>query len=128
MIKLLNALFIMSLIVLSGCGGYEVPYKKYGDTSVAFASGVGYSDFEIGKNKYKVTYTGGVYDSSQKVTKFAYQRAKELCSEKGFSDYSITNTTTDRKNTSSESYGGNIYKAQDQKSQSIYSLDVECKK
>jgi len=126
--KLYKLSLITITLFLIGCGGYQVPYKKYGDDTVAFASKVGYSDFEIGKNKHKVTYTGGVYDSQQKVTKFAYQRAKDLCTEKGFTDYEITNTTINNKPTSSDSYGGNLYKAQDVKGQTIYSLDVECKK
>ncbi len=115
-------------ILMIGCVGNDVPYKKYGDsTGIGFASKVGYSDFSIGNNKYKVTYVGGVYDSPQKVMEFTYKRAKELCKEKEFSDYIITNTSTDRASVSSDSFGMTNYKIQEQKSQSIYSLDVECK-
>jgi len=101
--KIILLLSVIGMLVFSGCGAVDVPYKKYGDAP-SWAEAVGYSDFEIGKNKYKVTYTGGVYDSAQKVMEFTYKRAKELCVTKGFNDYEFTNTTTDIKETTSDSY------------------------
>lgn len=112
--------------MLQGCA-VDVPYKKYGD-SPFWAAGVGYNDFEIVKDKYKVSYVGGVYDSPNKVMKFTYQRAKELCKELGSNDYIISNTDSGNQLAgiqSAPSFGGDSY---DTKNQSIYTLDIECKK
>ena len=124
MYKIFGAITFIALLV-SGCS-VNVPYKKLGD-SPGWASGVGFSEFEIGKNKYKVSYTGGVYDSADKVMKFTYKRAKELCLEKGFKEYDITNTGMGSKAAGgmSQSYGNTQFN--DNKSQTIYSLDVKCK-
>jgi hypothetical protein len=105
-----------ALMALGACAA-DIPYTKLGDS---WASSVGYSDFEIGNNKYKVMYTGGVYNSPSKVTQYAYQRAKELCKEKGFNDFTASNT--DAINQQSH-----IGVDSSMKSQVTYSLEVECK-
>jgi len=108
-------LLVLAIVLLGGCT--QTAYKQYGNK---YPSKVGYSDFQIGKNKYKVTYTGGVYDDGNKVVEFAYRRAKELCKEKGFSDYEIANTE-------SASNKVNYVNARNNKSQKVYMLDVTCK-
>ena len=117
-----SVVLIFLLIGLSGCAN---GYKKYG---VGTAHQVGYDEFEIGKNKYKVTYTGSVTNTHQEVMKYTYQRAKELCKEKGFSNYEFYNTDMSNKESSSMTTSYGKYGTfTDKKSQNIYSLDVECK-
>ena len=113
------------LLIAIGFNGCAMAYKKYGE---GVAHKVGYSDFEIGKNKYKVSYAGSVSDEPQKVMEFAYKRAKDLCKEKGFDKYNITNTDMNNKITSSTttSYGKYQPTFTDTNSKNIYSLDVEC--
>jgi hypothetical protein len=113
------------LAVLTGCGAGGIKYKKYGGSG--WASKVGYSDFNIGSNKYKISYTGGVNDDTNKVMKYAYKRAKDLCLEKGFNEYVASNSDMGSKATGgmTENFGNTQF--HDNKSQTIYSLDVECK-
>lgn len=67
-------LTIIVAIFLVGCGAAPgTSYRKYGEG--ALTKGIGYSDFEISKNKYKVSYTGGIYSSTNEVMQFAYKRA-----------------------------------------------------
>ena len=122
-ILIYSSLVILLAIGINGCA--EVEYKKYGEGG--YASKVGYSDFKIGKNKYKVTYIGGVYDSPTKVMEFTYRRAKEICHEKGFSSYEISNTDTLNKSTSSSSQQFGAMQFKDSKNQTMHSLDVQCK-
>jgi hypothetical protein len=118
-----SSLVILLAIGITGCA--EVKYKKYGQGG--YASKVGYSDFEIGKDKYKITYLGGVHDSPTRVMEFTYHRAKEICQEKGFASYEISNTDTLNKSTSSSSQQFGAMQFTDSKSQTMYSLDVQCK-
>jgi hypothetical protein len=119
-----GTVILLTILSLSGCG--EVQYKKYGE---GITSRVGYSEFEIGHNKYKVTYTGGVYDNQQQVMKFTYKRAHDLCKEKGFNESDITNTNLNNEvsSTTTQNYGLKTQSWTDTKSQKIYSLDVQCK-
>ncbi|MDF1882973.1 hypothetical protein JHD49_03390 [Sulfurimonas sp. SAG-AH-194-C21] len=121
-----NILGILTVLaVLTGCGAAGIEYKKYGGSG--WASKVGYSDFNIGSNRYKVSYTGSVNDDTNKVMKYTYKRAKELCAEQGFNDYAISNVDMSNKGTSSTTQSFGNQQFSDNKSQSTYSLDVECK-
>lgn len=60
--------------------------------------------------------------------KYAYQRAKELCKEKGFDDYMATNAESGDKPTSFHSVPSFGRAEFDTISQTTYSLDVECRK
>jgi hypothetical protein len=121
----MNILKILAIIsfTVAGCTA-DLSYRKLGES---WASGVGYSDFEIGSNKYKVMYTGGVDNPPSTVMKYAYHRAKDLCAEKGFNDYVATNTESGNRQTSSHAVPNIIRPDFDTKSQTSYSLDVECK-
>ena len=119
-IKLLISIAL--LVLTSGCMS-PIEYKKYGE-GMTFR--VGYSDFEIGKNKYKVSYMGGVYDSPDVVMKNAYRRAKELCMEKGFNNYEASNGAMSNKDASSSSQNFGAVQFSDSKSQGLYILDVQC--
>jgi len=120
----MRKIILLSLSALLSACVADLSYRKLGDT---WASNVGYTDFEIGNNKYKVSYTGGVDNTPSTVMKFAYQRAKELCKEKGFNDYVATNTESGDKQTSMHSVPSLVRVDFDTKSQTTYSFDVECK-
>ena len=107
---------LVTVFTLAGCAA-DIPYTKLGES---WASSVGYSDFEIGSNRYKVIYTGGVYNSPSIVTQYAYKRAKELCEEKGFSSYNTLHTD-------SINQQDHIGIDRSLKSQVTYSLEIECK-
>ncbi|MCB0422228.1 MAG: hypothetical protein KDD61_14620 [Bdellovibrionales bacterium] len=68
-------------ILIAGCA---TSYQKEG------LSG-GYSDIEVGKNKFLVTFSGNGYTGRSRVQQFAFQRAKELCVEKGFKSFELVN-------------------------------------
>lgn len=116
-------IILVGIAVIAGCSA-DLSYRKQGDT---WARNVGYSDFEIGSNKYKVTYTGGVDNPPSTVMKYAYQRAKELCEEKGFNDYETMNPESSNKQTSVHAVPNITGPDFDSKSQTTYSLDVTCK-
>jgi len=114
-----KSLLVISVmaIFLVGCGAAPgTSYRKYDDGGLT--KGIGYSDFEISKNKYKVSYTGGIYSSTNEVMQFTYKRAKELCQENGFQDYSASNANTSM--TSTLVFG-------QQANQVTYAMDIECK-
>jgi hypothetical protein len=96
--------------------GTDLWYVKQG--SAWWVPNAGYSDFEIGKNKYKVMYAGAADNEPSTVVKFAYQRAKELCKEKGFNDFVASNA-----NSASNTHGFNGFTS----TKTSYSIDVECK-
>lgn len=113
---------VLALLALSACMAPDLTYRKAGET---WASSVGYSDFELGSNKYKVSYSGGVGNDPSTVMRFAYQRAKELCAEKGFNDYAASNTESGNKISSIvRSFNGTVDTPHDT---FMYSMDVECK-
>lgn len=121
MVGILGVLFLVVPNVEAG-----MDYKKIGEGFIG--SGVGYSDFEIGNNKFKVSYTGAVNNTADEVMKYTYQRAKELCAEKGFTSYDISNTAMNQKASSSATQSFGYTQYTDTTSQVIYSLDVDCKK
>lgn len=86
------------------------------------ASAVGYSDFEIGKNRYKVMYSGARGNSPSTVMQYAYQRGKDLCKEKGFNDYVASNTESDSQLSEINAAVGYT------KTTATYSMEIECKK
>lgn len=115
-------LAIAALLILSACAAPDLTYRKVGES---WASSVGYSDFDLGQNRYKVTYSGGVGNDPATVMRFAYQRAKELCNEKGFNDYAASNTESANKtSTVIRSFNGTVDTPHDT---FMYSMDVECK-
>lgn len=115
-ILLLTSLFLTSCVP-------EMRYMKEHDAWWAY--NVGYSEFELGPNKYKVSYTGGSGNEPTTVMKFAYQRAHDLCKEKGYDDFVSSNATSSSL-TSGGGRTGNV--SFDVHTQTVYSMDVECKK
>lgn len=75
----------------------------------------GYSDSQIGQNKYLVEFKGNGYTSQVAAREMALKRAKELCQEKGFASFeteSLTEQTKVTKNPSSFNCTHNQYSAQ----------------
>lgn len=72
-------LVIAMCLVLGAC---STSYQQKGMAG-------GYTDTEVGENKYLVTFRGNGFTSSSKVDEFAFQRAKELCIEKGFKNFEL---------------------------------------
>ena len=54
-----TVILLLASLVFTACT-YEMAYMKEHDAWWAY--NVGYSDFELGPNKYKVSYTGGSGD------------------------------------------------------------------
>ena len=113
-------IFSVSTIIVflgfNGCSRTHQPnYTKfiYPD-KVYYNIGVGYEDFEISKDTYKVTYNGYVTNNLSDVMQYAHKRAKILCKEKGFNAQEYKNST----NQSDMLYGG--------AKRFIYSVDVHC--
>lgn len=117
--KKIVLLFATTLLI--GCA--SSPYMKEGTSWLEY--NVGYSDFELGENKYKVSYTGSVGDEPTTVMKYTYRRAKELCKEKGFEDYTASNATSSGITTGGGSVGHTVFSTH---THTVYSMDVECKK
>ncbi len=106
---------IVLLFFIVGCIR-ATPYQKMSQGS----SCCGYKDQHLKGNIYKVTFTGNVMTARETVTKYAYQRAGEVCKENGYRNYKIL----------SEVQGGNtdeVNAAYDIQSADV-ELRVECKK
>lgn len=101
-----------------GCAA-EPGYMREHDAWWAYNAG--YTDFPLGKDKYRVSYTGALGNSPSTVMKYTYQRAKEICSEQGFNDFISSNATS----SALVSGGGSINRSVS--TQTVYSLDVECR-
>lgn len=79
--------------------------------------GGGYTDQEVGKNKYLISFRGNGYTSIDTVRTYAFKRAKEVCVEKGFDGFELIdkNNSTDHTRTpsnyscSATGYGSNCY-------------------
>ena len=93
-------------ILMIGCVGNDVPYKKYGDsTGIGFASKVGYSDFQIKENQWKVTYTGAMDSNPELAMQYMYKRAKEVCLKNGYKDFDVVGENQLEKNNGSQHIG-----------------------
>ena len=53
--------------------------------------GGGYENTQLETNKFSVTYYGNGYLSLEKAANFAHKRALEMCKEKGYQDFTVTN-------------------------------------
>ena len=100
--KLVSIAIIATLgISFVGCTS-GLKYKKYGD---GIPYQVGYSDFQIKNNQWKVTYTGPRDSNPELSMKYMYQRAKELCLEKGYKDFEVNNNAQLEKNNGTTNLG-----------------------
>lgn len=116
-----KTILLLAASLLMGCG--PKPYMK--EEPSWWSPGVGYSEFGIGENKYKVSYMGSVGDEPTTVMKYTYRRAKELCLEKGFEDYTASNATSSGLTSGGGGIGNTTFDAH---TRTVYSMDVECKR
>jgi len=121
-LKMIVGISLTALAVLSftGCAS-GLKYKKYGD---GIPTQVGYSDFQIKDNQWRVTYTGPRDSNPELAMKFMYKRAKELCLEKGYKDFEVNSNIQSEKNngTTYLGYGNTI-----SNNQPVSSATVTCK-
>lgn len=110
----------IGILLMTGCAS-GLQYKQYG---VGRPTQVGYSDFQIKENQWKVTYTGAMNSNPELAMKFMYKRAKELCLQKGYNDFDVTNDGQLEKNNGSTylGYGNTI-----SNNQPISTATVTCK-
>lgn len=120
-----QVLLITLTFFLIGCGGggsSGLGYKKYGVGT--YGSAVGYSDFQINDNQWRITYTGQANTSYEKTVRYMYQRAKEICLENGFKSYEVSGNTQGNKDNGSTNVGyGQTYSS----NSPISSGTVSCK-
>ena len=120
-----NAILIALILFLVGCGGGSssgLGYKKYGDGT--YGSAVGYSDFRINDNQWRVTYSGQANTSYEKSVRYMYKRAKDICLENGFKSYEVSGNTQGNKDNGSTYVGyGQTYSS----NSPISSGTVTCK-
>ena len=75
---------LISLVLLSGC--LSTPYTKHN-----FFTG-GFSDTQLGENIFRIDFKGNKWTSREKATDFTLLRAAELCLERNFRYFVITET------------------------------------
>lgn len=115
---------LMSIVALVILGCAEVGYKKYGDGG--YGSAVGYSDFEISHNHYRVSYIGTPYDSQALVMEYAYRRGKDICKALTYNEYRFYDGEGSwQKSSSMTTYSGGMAFT-DTKGRHSYSVSVEC--
>jgi hypothetical protein len=70
------ARLLIGLLALVSCGGAEseapTPYAPYGELG-------GYSDQNLGGNRWLVSFRGNAYTSVETATAYVYRRASEVC-------------------------------------------------
>lgn len=94
--------YLMLVSLLTSCA---TPYQPEGLRG-------GYSDVSVGSNKYLVSFRGNGYTGPTTVYQYALQRAKELCNEKGFTDFQILDkesVSQDYQYNGGTSCSGNVY-------------------
>lgn len=89
-------------LISTGCVTSGLEYKQYGN---GMPTKVGYSDFQIKDNQWNVTYTGAMDSNPQLAMQYMYKRAKELCLEKGYKDFDVTNNSQLEKNNGTTNIG-----------------------
>lgn len=91
--KLLTGLGCALAFAACATGDLQDRYKRFGEGP---GSQVGYEDFEVRPGVFYVSYQGGgggwslEPDSATLVTQFFHRRAREVCAERGFTDYRVT--------------------------------------
>jgi hypothetical protein len=91
-----NALSAVCLgAVVFGLTGCATPYQKSGFTG-------GYTDKHLRDDLYFVEFAGNGVISRAQVAEYFYRRAREVCTENGYSDYRVV----DPKDNSVQSFYG----------------------
>ncbi len=102
------------LFFIMGCIR-ATPYQKMSQGS----SCCGYQDKHLKGNVYMVSFSGNAMTDMETVTKYAYQRAEEVCKQNGYHHYKILSEV--------QGGGSEVAAAYDIPSGGV-SLRVECKK
>lgn len=99
----MKAVLLLLSLSLVSC----VQYAPKGSISGMHES-FGYSDRQIGENKYLVKFKGNRFSSFSQLEKFVHRRAEELC---GSSEYEMKTSNSMEKTYSSAAYvsGGSGY-------------------
>lgn len=95
----MKTLLLAILVTGFGLVGCATGYKAKGYSG-------GYYDRKMGANKWLVGFSGNGYTSRSTAQEYAFKRAEELCKEKGFSDWDISNQ---HENTQSSYVPGSCY-------------------
>jgi hypothetical protein len=112
---------VLLTVLLSGCA---TSYKPLG-------WGGGYSDSEVGENKYIVRFSGNGYTKAAKAENYAFQRAREVCVEKGkhnfelISKNSSTRVFETGRSISCTSYGSGNVQCSEDPGMTFHKPDVE---
>jgi len=98
----------VSCAALAGCVMKPTPYQP-----MAYAGG--YRDTHIHDNIYYVTFKGNAFLDTGTAVQYFHRRAKELCKEKGYTDYRVMSekdssnyTATYASTMEKPTYGGQI--------------------
>ncbi|MGD0405690.1 MAG: hypothetical protein ABSB10_03470 [Candidatus Bathyarchaeia archaeon] len=100
-IAILIVIVGLTLALVSGCA---TPYQPKGFRG-------GYTDTHIKDNIYFVEFSGNAYIDTTTAVKYMHRRAKELCQEKGFSDYRFMGERDTSTYMMVGSYGGGFAQA-----------------
>lgn len=109
--------FIALLLLLTSC---VTPYQPKGFRG-------GYEEVEVGTNKYMVSFTGNGNTSAITVQQYGLRRARELCNEKGFSDFTALENqlTNDKSSATINCWGGNNCNVSET-SRHSYAIVISC--
>ena len=76
-------ILVISLVLLFGC---STPYKAQGFMG-------GFSDIQLGENIFRVSFRGNNYTSRERTLDFSLLRAAEICLEKNFRYFAISESS-----------------------------------
>ena len=68
--------------------------------------GYGYTETELGKDRYRVTFTGNTVTDKETVNDYALLRAAELTLQQGYDWFQLVNRDTESKSRTSSSISG----------------------
>ena len=76
-------ILVISLVLLFGC---STPYTAHGLTG-------GFSDIQLGENIFRVSFRGNGYTSRERTVDFSLLRAAEICLERDFRYFAISESS-----------------------------------
>lgn len=105
----LTGIMVLFTVLLVGCAT-ETPYKpaeERGD--------FGYTETELGDNRYRITFTGNSSTPAETVQDYALLRAAELTLAKGYDWFEAADRNSDKKvrsTTTDTGFGGSVSRSQ----------------
>lgn len=91
------ALIAVALAACSSSTTYQ-PAEKLG--------AYGYTETKLGKNRYRVTFTGNTITDKETVNDYALLRAAELTMQEGYDWFQLVNRDSESKSRSTSSFSG----------------------